>query len=180
MHLCPKDVPQYFIPGNRDIGNEKFKNEGTVVQNVTIIATRTLVKQMVEDFQSEIFIKAILSLTTSPTSSPTSFKGLEIFDVHFLNDKTALIGFEKQFMPGFYYFQVGNRHFITLETQVYKLTNNKAVEQRERQNDWLEYIFRTLPRDAKKTVFMHTALFIEDVKEIHAADKGKSLPKKQS
>ena len=34
MHLCPKDVPQYFIPGNRDIGNEKFKNEGTVVQNV--------------------------------------------------------------------------------------------------------------------------------------------------
>ena len=130
--------------------------------------------------KSEIFIKAILSPTTSPTSSPTSFKRLEIFDVHFLNDKTALIGFEKQFMPGFYYFQVGNRHFITLETQVYKLTNNKAVEQRERQNDWLEYIFRTLPRDAKKTVFMHTALFIEDVKEIHAADKGKSLPKKQS
>ena len=131
---------------------------------------------------SEIFVKdlTVLSPTTSPTSSTTSFKRLEIFDVHFLNDKTALIGFEKQFMPGFYYFQVGNRHFITLETQVYKLTNNKAVEQRERQNDWLEYIFRTLPRDAKKTVFMHTALFIEDVKEIHAADKGKSLPKKQS
>lgn len=83
-------------------------------------------------------------------------------------------------MPGFYYFQVGNRYFITLEAQVYKLTNNKAVEQRERQNDWLEYIFRTLPRDAKKTVFMHTALYIEDVEEIHAADKGKSLPKKQS
>ena len=91
-----------------------------------------------------------------------------------------MIGFEKQFMPGFYYFQVGNRYFITLEAQVYKLTNNKAVEQREKQNDWLEYIFRTLPRDARKTVFMHTALYIEDVGEIHAADKGKSLPKKQS
>lgn len=52
MELCPASVPQYFIPGNRDIGNEKFKDE-------------------------------------------------------------ALIGFEKQFMPGFYFFQVGQRYFIT-------------------------------------------------------------------
>ena len=53
MELCPASVPQYFIPGNRDIGNEKFKDE-------------------------------------------------------------ALTGFEMQFMPGFYFFQVGQRYFITL------------------------------------------------------------------
>ena len=32
MNLCPKDVPQYFIAGNRDIGNEKFKDEGIVAK----------------------------------------------------------------------------------------------------------------------------------------------------
>ena len=52
MELCPATVPQYFIPGNRDIGNVKFKDE-------------------------------------------------------------ALTGFEMQFMPGFYFFQVGQRYFIT-------------------------------------------------------------------
>jgi len=52
MELCPASVPQYFIPGNRDIGNVKFKDE-------------------------------------------------------------ALTGFEMQFMPGFYFFQVGQRYFIT-------------------------------------------------------------------
>lgn len=92
MELCPASVPQYFIPGNRDIGNEKFKDE-------------------------------------------------------------ALIGFEMQFMPGFYFFQVGQRYFITygfaqsfrsffgsklrilkrillsLETQIYKLDNGKSLTQ---------------------------------------------------
>ena len=52
MELCPASVPQYYIAGNRDIGNKKFKDE-------------------------------------------------------------ALIGFEMQFMPGFYFFQVGQRYFIT-------------------------------------------------------------------
>ena len=84
MHSCPKAVPQYFIPGNRDIGNEKFKNEGTVVQKVVSMFNN-------KNFgdKSEIFIKdlVILSPATSPTLSPTSFKRLEIFDVHFLNDK---------------------------------------------------------------------------------------------
>ena len=27
MELCPATVPQYFIPGNRDIVNVKFKDE---------------------------------------------------------------------------------------------------------------------------------------------------------
>lgn len=84
MHSCPKAVPQYFIPGNRDIGNEKFKNEGTVLQKVVSMFNN-------KNFgdKSEIFIKdlVILSPTMSPTLSPTSFKRLEIFDVHFLNDK---------------------------------------------------------------------------------------------
>ena len=57
---------------------------------------------------------------------------------------------------------------------------NEIDYKREKQNDWLEFILRTLPRDAKKTVFMHTPLYIENITEIHAADKGKSLRQEHS
>ena len=63
---------------------------------------------------------------------------------------------------------------------MYKPKPIKNLEKREKQNEWLEFVFRTIPRDAKKTVFMHTALYIEDVNEVHAADKAKSLRQEHS
>ena len=76
----------------------------------------------------------------------------------------------------FYYFKIGNRYFITIDTQVYKLglrrvlslrtsvvrryrniilkshlRNDKEAEKfRIRQNYWLHELFRSLPKSAPK------------------------------
>ena len=125
----------------------------------------------------------------------------------------------------FYYFKIGNRYFITIDTQVYKLglrrvlslrtsvvrrniilkshlRNDKEAEKfRIRQNYWLHELFRSLPKSApkenwtycailkvatcsmchayhfniRKTIFMHTPLFIETPEEILAGIEEESL-----
>jgi len=98
--------------------------------------------------------------------------GNHIFTEH------AWKGYEKQFMEMYYYFQIGNRYFITIDTQVYKLglRNDKEAEKfRMRQNYWLHELFRSLPKSAPKTVFMHTPLFIETPDEVLAGIEEESL-----
>ena len=78
-----------------------------------------------------------------------------------ITDRASWIGYEKQFMQTYYYFQVGKRYFICLDSEVYKQSGDAAVELRNEQNTWLEMLFRFLPREYPKTVFMHTPLFIK-------------------
>lgn len=88
----------------------------------------------------------------------------------------AWLGYEKQFMQPFYHFKFGDRYYIAIDTQVYKLDNVEAQIMRQVQNEWLEILFRTLPKEIPKTVFMHTALYIEFPEEEYAAvEKLKSI-----
>lgn len=109
--------------------------------------------------------------------------GLDIFTIpgnhdvgYHVTERAAWIGYEKQFMQSFYYFRHGERYFISLDSEIYKQTDGVAVERRSEQNEWLEVLFRLLPRDAPKTVFMHTPLFIESPDEVLAAKQGESIP----
>ena len=82
----------------------------------------------------------------------------------------------------FYYFKIGNRYFITIDTQVYKLglrrvlslrtsvvrrniilkshlRNDKEAEKfRIRQNYWLHELFRALPKSAPKEKLTYCAI----------------------
>ena len=95
---------------------------------------------------------------------------------NFVARQMSWTGFEKQFMEPFYYFQFGERYYIFLDTQCYKLDFDYGPKMRKKQDEWLELLFRTLPRDAPKTVVMHTALFLEFPEEKKAKKKLKSLP----
>ena len=46
--------------------------------------------------------------------------------------------------------KVGQRYFIVIDSQVYKLEDSEALNLRQQQNDWLEEILKTeLPNDSK-------------------------------
>ena len=46
--------------------------------------------------------------------------------------------------------KVGQRYFIVIDSQVYKLEDSEALNLRKQQNDWLEEILKTeLPNDSK-------------------------------
>ena len=46
--------------------------------------------------------------------------------------------------------KVGQRYFIVIDSQVYKLEDSEALNLRQQQNDWLEKILKTeLPNDSK-------------------------------
>ena len=80
-------------------------------------------------------------------------------------EKHAWMGYEKQFSQLWYYFQasffrslyrfnpvikVGQRYFIVIDSQVYKLEDSEALDLRKQQNDWLEEILQNeLPKEAK-------------------------------
>ena len=67
-------------------------------------------------------------------------------------------------------FQIGNRCFIVMDTQVYVLSDEEALRMREKQSDWLIKTFASLPAGMKTTIFTHTPLFIESVDESKAVE----------
>ena len=75
LRHCDERIPVLVGPGNRDLGNDKVKDE---------------------DFDA----------------------------------------FEKQAMQIYFYFEFGGRYFMTIDTQVYKMTNGNAVNKREKQDAW--------------------------------------------
>ena len=83
------------------------------------------------------------------------------------------LGYEKQFMESYYYFEIGQRVFIGLDSEVYKHSYEVAIQKREEQNQWLESLLARLQKSQVKTVFMHTPLFIEDHNEHESAEQGK-------
>ena len=93
-----------------------------------------------------------------------------------VTQEASWVGYEKLFMQSYYHFKRGERHFIALDSEVYKQQGEAAIERRQRQNEWLEDLFNQLPINAPKTVFMHTALFIESANETIASGQGESLP----
>ena len=100
--------------------------------------------------------------------------------------KTAFYSRKYQPPKKFYYFKIGNRYFITIDTQVYKLglrrvlslrtsvvrryrniilkshlRNDKEAEKfRIRQNYWLHELFRSLPKSAPKEIGL-TVIFLK-------------------
>ena len=72
-------------------------------------------------------------------------------------------------------FQIGNRCFIVMDTQVYVLSDEEALRMREKQSDWLIKTFASLPAGMKTTIFTHTPLFIESVDESKAVEGKKSF-----
>ena len=100
---------------------------------------------------------------------------------NFAARKMSWTGYVKQFMAPSYYFQFGERYYIFLDTQCYKLDfdyggHSMAWKLRKKQDEWFESLCKTLPRNASKTVVMHTALFLELSEEQNAKKKLKSLP----
>ena len=89
------------------------------------------------------------------------------------------LGYEKQFMESYFYFEVGQRVFIGLDSEVYKQSYDVATEKRQEQSQWLETLLARLPKTQPKTVFMHTPLFIEDHNEIASAEEGKTCDYKK-
>lgn len=85
-------------------------------------------------------------------------------------------GYELHFMQPYYYFQLGERYFISLDSQSYMLDFDYAQNMEIAQNMWLEKLMRTIPKEAPKTVFIHTPMFVEFAEETKASDKEKSLP----
>ena len=72
--------------------------------------------------------------------------------------------------------KIGNRCFIVIDTQVYVLADEEALEMREKQNDWLLQTFNSLAAGTKITIFTHTPLFVEFVDETKAVEGKVSLP----
>ena len=89
------------------------------------------------------------------------------------------LGYEKQFMESYFYFEVGQRVFIGLDSEVYKQSYDVATEKRQEQSQWLKTLLARLPKTQPKTVFMHTPLFIEDHNEIASAEEGKTCDYKK-
>ena len=73
--------------------------------------------------------------------------------------------------------KVGNRVFIVMDAQVYKLNDSEALEVRERQNIWLEDILASTSHS--KTVFVHTPLWLETPDETFPGEEHESIPKAQ-
>ena len=73
--------------------------------------------------------------------------------------------------------KVGNRVFIVMDAQVYKLNDPEALEVRERQNIWLEDILASTSHP--KTVFVHTPLWLETPDETFPGVEHESIPKAQ-
>ena len=93
-----------------------------------------------------------------------------------ITQEASWVGYEKLFMQTHFHFKRGQRHFIALDSEVYKQNGQAAIKRRDVQNQWLEELFKQIPNYAVKTVFMHTALFIESTDETVASDQGESLP----
>ena len=73
--------------------------------------------------------------------------------------------------------KVGNRVFIVMDAQVYKLNDSEALEVSERQNIWLEDILASTSHP--KTVFVHTPLWLETPDETFPGEEHESIPKAQ-
>ena len=73
--------------------------------------------------------------------------------------------------------KVGNRVFIVMDAQVYKMNDTEALEVRERQNIWLKDILASTSNP--KTVFVHTPLWLETFNETFAGEEHQSIPKAQ-
>ena len=86
--------------------------------------------------------------------------------------RAGWLGYEKQFMESYYYFEAGEKIFIGIDSEVYKQSYDVAIEKRLEQNQWLETLFTRLPKTQVKTVFMHTPLYIEHPEEVESAEKG--------
>ena len=74
------------------------------------------------------------------------------------------------------YFQLGERYFIGMDSSSYMLNFDYGKDAMIKQNMWLETLMRHIPKEAPKTVFLHTPLFVEYPEEVKAAEKEKSLP----
>ena len=88
--------------------------------------------------------------------------------------KTSFSAFEASAMQLYFYFEFGGRYWFNIDTQCYKLDTEDALKQRAKQDDWLKSTLAALPK-SPKTMFQHTPLFLENVDEVKASDKLKSL-----
>ena len=63
-----------------------------------------------------------------------------------------------------------------MDSSSYMLNFDYGKDAMIKQNMWLETLMRHIPKEAPKTVFLHTPLFVEYPEEVKAAEKEKSLP----
>ena len=69
------------------------------------------------------------------------------------------------------YFQLGERYFIGMDSSSYMLNFDYGKDAMIKQNMWLETLMRHIPKEAPKTVFLHTPLFVEYPEEVKLTKK---------